>query len=246
MSKGTKRTSGRPRKATFAEKQAIIDAFYISEGGDNPSVFTQRGIYKRLEEFPLSRTLNLFAHDFSKDPNVTAYIKKITAQATPTVDPTILPVFVPFDLESLLSKNIKAQVEILRQKDDYYRTVYHRAAIAISSFADVSRQLDIAKQEIGKIKQELEAMQQQNDELAKKLAEKKTEANEANAEVQRMRNYIRDHVEPTMAEAYLQDLGSRKRLEIPSVAEAVVTKPLVPIQSKSSSVLEIWKNTPKK
>ena len=236
--------SGRPCKATFDKKRAIIDAFFIAEGAEDGRILLQHGIYKRLADFDLSRKNNLYPHDFSRDPKVVEYIQTLATNNTPSSSDTALPAYVPLDIGTVLyGKNIKQQEELLRQREEYYKSVHHRAALAISSFADVARQRDVAIQQCNPAQAEVKAAKDTADALAQSLAAEKAKAKAAEKEAIKLRAYIRDHVEPAMAEAYIKDLGSRDRTELPSVAASVVmgTSSNNPAQKNANSVLHLFK-----
>lgn len=226
---------GRPAKATFEEKKAIIDAFFISEGGENPGILLQHGIYTRLATFHLSRQFGLYPHDFSKDKGIVEYMQSLAANSLPPSDTAALPTYTPLDLNAVLSKSVPEQIKIFRTRDDYYKEVHHRAAKAISSYVDLSKQVDLARSEKKKLELEI-------DELSKELTAEKAKSAAAEREIATLRRYIRQHVEPAIAEAFIKDLASTDRTEIPSIASATVMGKIASSKqgSKAGSVLDLF------
>lgn len=244
--KEQKKTSGRPCKATYDEKCAIIDAYFIAEGGDDPRIFLQHGIYTRLSNFYLAKKMNLYPHDFSRDEKIVAYIQKKASMST-SEDDMVLPAYTPLDIHAVLSgKSIKQQEGILREREEYFKRVYKRASVAIASYLDVSRQRDKAIQQFDAIKVDLAKAQEQIEALRNLISEAKATESVLKKENSKLRTYIRKNVEPELADVYLKGLRTLARDEISDVAAPIVFEPLSKlVQNGTNSVLSLWEKAEK-
>lgn len=229
--------TGRPVKATFDEKRKVIDAFFIAEGGEDARIFLQHGIFTRLSDFHLAKHFNLQPYDFSRDAEVVAYMQKLASDSVKGTDDIVLPAYTPLDINGVLyGKSIKQQEEILREREEYFKLVQKRASVAIESYLDVARQRDEAIQKSKTAKVESEKAQEQIESLKNSLSEAKAKEKAAEQEARKLRAYIQTHVEPEMADAYLKDIGSIERDNLPDISYSIVMEPLQQSQSKTSIV----------
>lgn len=230
-----KKKVGRPRKATFEEKRAIVDAFFISEGGEDASVFQEYGIYKRLSEYQLSKTLNLQPHDFSRDLKILEYIK--TFKPVEPTD-TALPAYTPLDINRFLGTSAKDQVELLRQRESYYKGVYQRGNKAISTYAEVVKERDAAIREREMAWEEARKASQKAETLAKELAQKRAELKKSEDEVASLRSYIKKQVAPNMADAFMDVLKQRSPDDYSDLVATYVTGEEPKPKDKKAELLE--------
>ena len=235
MGKKEKPKAGRPRKASFEEKRAIIDAFFIIECCEDAHILRKHGIYKKLADFPPSKELNLQPHDFSRDEQVLAYIQKLV-DSNPQSDSPL--VYEPLDISALLAKPLKQQIDILRDRERYYESICIRGSKAISSYTDIVRQRDAA---IARQKE----LQAQSEVLGKEFEKTKAAVNMLKEETIKLKKYIKEHVEPGMADEYLKSISQLRQGQIPDVAATVVTgdekKPAV---SSGSVIKDIFISIP--
>lgn len=230
-----KKKVGRPTKATFEEKRAIIDAFFIAEGGEDASVFREHGIYKRLAEFQLSKTLNLQAHDFSRDKDIVEYMKTFTPSEP---EDTALPAYTPLDINKFLGRSVKDQIELLRQRESYYNGVYQRGNKAISTYAEVVKERDAAIREREMAWEEVRKANQKAEKLASELAKKKAELKESEAEAADLSRYIKNQVAPNMADAFMDVLKQRDPDDYSGLVATYVTGEEPKPKDKKAELLE--------
>lgn len=235
MSKKEKPKAGRPRKASFEEKRAIVDAYFIIECCEDTHVLCKHGIYKKLADFPASKALNLQPHDFSRDEQVLAYIQKLVESNLPSDSPLV---YEPLDISALLAKPLKEQINILRSREQYYESICIRGSKAISSYTDVVRQRDAA------VAQQKE-VQSQAEVLEKEFEKTKAVVNTLKEEAVKLKKYIKEHVEPGMADEYLKTIAPLSRAQIPDVAATIVTGgEKMPAVSRGSVIKNIFLSIP--
>lgn len=221
------RSVGRPVKASFEAKRGVVDAFLITECADNIEALKHHGLYVRLEKFAQGKGYPLYAHDFSKDKQIVQYITSLQGRMANAVDPSVLPAYTPLDIEALMGKRPKDQIDVLRQVDGYYKQVYQRAIVAISAYGDVARQRDLAIQERNTAQKELENARKISNVAKEALSEEKKKMEALRQENIKLRKYIKDHVNPTMAEAYLQEHATKQNwgeYALPVVTGSVQTQ----------------------
>lgn len=224
MSKKT----GRPAKASTAEKIAIVDSFFVSECAESTAI-RSHGVYTRIAKFAMERGFpDLRPYDFSKDAAVVEHLHGLQSSSVDTsASDSAMPVYEPMDISSLAKLPLPKMVDALRSRDEYYKNVCVRAGRAISGYAGIAAQAEALRTQLSESRQEIELLKQQCDDISatnKKLQE----------EVSYWRKIAQQEIAPARDEEYLVRLGKEGTV---SIAEQVIYRNPAP---KTDPVLRLF------
>ena len=94
--------TGRPKKVPTEEIIGIINRYQV-EMSDVGFSFSSHGVYKKLSDYAKSLGFPLEPHDFSRNKDVMAHIKKLDATSASTHKDTLnVPAFEPLDIPTLM------------------------------------------------------------------------------------------------------------------------------------------------
>ena len=192
-----KNLGGRPRKGNLEEKKSIVDRYFITRCAENAAALKKRGVYKSLAEFAKAQGYDYEAYHFSRDSEICAYIDTYADVEEKTLQQDIIPVFVPMDLSLIIERSRDEIVEILRDRDKYYETLYASANATLQPFRLKVREYEEAQAELNK-------QLSKNEQLTKEKIALTDELSRAKEEIAYLRSFIKKRVLPEQAEAVFQ------------------------------------------
>lgn len=185
----TSNKNGRPAKATFEEKKAVVDSYFIVNG----DAIRNHGVYKDIADYAQQSGAKLFPHDFSKDKQIRQYIEHKIANVQEPIQSAVLQMYEPLDIDYALTLKGSRLGVLLRDREAYYRRLYNQAVLAIETHTAMQR-------ENGRLKAELEQLKITEAERN----EKKRELLQCKEENRRLRQRIRNEIEPEQADAHFR------------------------------------------
>jgi len=193
---------GRPPKVSFDTKKDIVSRYFLFEANSDSSRMRAHNIFALLAEYSALLGRPLKAYDFSKDANVRAYIESFQTNNGLSKNETFsVPAYVAFDIKTAAYMEREKLYVALTEREQYFQTVYKKGTVAIESFCALNEQI-ASIQRISEQKSTLA------DELTIKLKENKKKCVALDTENRYLKSYIRHHVEPNEAEAFLKGTGS--------------------------------------
>ena len=193
MSKKAKK--GRPKKDDAGLKLRIVDAFICANGTD---ILSQRGIYKRLEEYAQSVfRSNLKAYDFSRDSEVKLVIEQYMQDETEKQINLGLA-YEPLDINSLIQKEKPDIKFCLIEREKYFGELYQRAANTIAAH-------DALVQEKQNIQQKCNILQSEKKALEQKLNMLEDQVLLLNKDNAKYKSIIKKEIEPSQAKAVYEN-----------------------------------------
>ena len=189
-----KNVGGRPKKGNLEEKKAIVDHYFVTMCAEKADALKKRGIYKSLAEFAQVRGYDYEARHFARDSAIADYIDSFVSAEEHTFPQDILPVFVPLDFSLIIERSRDEIVEMLRDRDKYYKKLYDSANATLQPFK--------AKiQACEEVQEELSVQLSQNRQLTEEKNTIAEDLRHAREEIAYLRSYIKKHVLPDQAEA---------------------------------------------
>lgn len=192
-----KNVGGRPRKGSLEEKKAIVDHYFVSNCAEDGSAMQKHGIYQQLAIFAQERGYGYEARDFSRDQAIRDYITSFVDAKQSCLPQDILPVFVPMDISLISEMSRDEIVEMLRDRDRYYKSLYESANATLQPFRAKIQAFEQATKDLSEQAAKSDRLAAENEALTKRLR-CVTEEN------QYLRSYIKKHLLPEQAEAVLQ------------------------------------------
>lgn len=189
--------NGRPPKASFEEKKAIVDSFFVV----HTNAAHVSGIYTRIAEYAQKNKYDLQSYDFSKDEQIRQYIAQKAANAQKPMMSNLVSVYEPLDVDYALTLRGSRLATLLRQREEYYAQLYNQAVAALESHSAMAGEINKLKAELDKAR----VIEKEQNELKQTLSK-------CMEENRQLRQKIRNEIEPEKADAYF------KSLSIPSVA----------------------------
>lgn len=205
MSEKVRTKTGRPQKATAQELEEIIQNYYF----EYPDTIGERNIAARLANYVKEKDWivesgkPLCASDFRRD-EARAVIEKLVHSRKDCEEKLTIPAFEPLDIESVVSMPLHKQIEVLQQREQVYRNLHIRGSTAIGLWMAETNTRDAREKKLMQTEQELERQRTECQGL--KRANKDLEL--AN---RRLRQYLKDAVEPERAKAFLDGLQEKDR-----------------------------------
>lgn len=205
MSEKVRTKTGRPQKATAQELEEIIQNYYF----EYPDTIGERNIAARLANYVKEKNWivesgkPLCASDFRRD-EARAVIEKLVHSRKDCEEKLTIPAFEPLDIESVVSMPLHKQIEVLQQREQVYRNLHIRGSTAIELWMDEMKRRDAREKKLMQTEQELERQQTECQGL--KRANKDLESVN-----RRLRQYLKDSVEPERAKAFLDSLQEKDR-----------------------------------
>lgn len=189
--------NGRPPKASFEEKKAIVDSFFVV----HTNAAHVSGIYTRIAEYAQKNKFDLQSYDFSKDEQIRQYIAQKVANAQKPMISNLVSVYEPLDVDYALTLRGSRLATLLRQREEYYAQLYNQAVAALESHSAMAGEINKLKAELDKAR----VIEKEQNELKQTLSK-------CMEENRQLRQKIRNEIEPEKADAYFKSLSN------PSVA----------------------------
>lgn len=195
---------GRPRKIDAAILKKIALDYYIREKDGNNDCLLKKGIYSSLAEYANKQGYSCAPTDFSRCKELRDWLTdqvELAAKNT-DVDEIAQSGFVPIDMDYLFSADltVEKQKKYILERDTYYRSVQNKAAKALEAYVQLQQQNDELRK---RVLQENHTRKSQEEASADLIYENRALKKE-NAYYRR---YIKENVEPQMAEAILSQDG---------------------------------------
>lgn len=206
--------NGRPRKYSFEEKRIIIEWYLAIECSGDVSMLKEHGIYTKIALFARSsKSVRGIPHvekakdtDFSKDPEIRAYIDECVQNAASADIKITECAYVPLDVGSFLRKTPHELRDALTQYNQYNQSVYMQAAKAIEEHLALCRKVDHMQHIINDLQDKINA-------LSNQLA---SEVNAKKAYIQRteeLQSFIKKKVTPAMREC-IDGMSDEERFDM--------------------------------
>lgn len=197
--------NGRPPKASFEEKKAIVDSFFVV----HTNAAHVSGIYTRIAEYAQKNKYDLQSYDFSKDEQIRQYISQKVANAQKPMMSNLVCTYEPLDIDYALTLRGSRLATLLRQRESYYAQLYNQAVAALESHSAMASEINKLKVELDKAR----VVEKEQNELKQALSK-------CMAENTQLRQKIRNEIEPAKADDYFKSLSN------PSVAINMVRNTL--------------------
>ena len=200
-----KKKMGRPTKIPAEELKAIVQGYYITNGGENPDVMAAHNICAQLERYAADNGLRgrngqpLRASDFRRS-EIRGYIQMLADTARQDTTPISgVPAYERLDIQRCLNQSIKKQKESLLERENYYAMLHKRAAMAMSQYAALSERAE-------QLQAQTEELKTQNWNLQAEIEQMTHECGRLRKENADCRRYIRKYVDPERARNYLIEM----------------------------------------
>lgn len=200
-----KKKMGRPTKIPAEELKAIVQGYYITNGGENPDVMAAHNICAQLERYAADNGLRgrngqpLRASDFRRS-EIRGYIQMLADTARQDTTPISgVPAYERLDVQRCLNQSIEKQKELLLGRENYYAMLHKRAAMAMSQYAALSERVE-------QLQAQTEELKSQNWNLQAEIEQMTHECGRLRKENADCRRYIRKYVDPERARNYLIEM----------------------------------------
>ena len=217
---------GRPRNVEYENLKRIVDEYFLYESQGDISLLIKKGRFSQLAKYSSNCGLDYKATDFSRCKQLICYLDELASKYSDVGQSAVMnvPGYVPMDIDYFMRPDvpIKERMKYLLEQDKHYKNLHINAAKALEVYdsqrmeiEDLQRRLQVETQKCHNVNFDIHGIKQEN----KKLL----------SENRYLKRYIREYVEPTIAEAVLtggfsNDLTAKAAALTPSKnKEAAVT-----------------------
>ena len=193
-------SGGRPRNVEYEELKRIVDDYFLYEAQGDISLLSKKGRFSQLANYASSGGLDYKATDFSRCKQLTCYLDELASKYSDVGQSAAMnvPGYIPMDVDYFMRPDvpIKERMKYLLEQDKHYQNLHINAAKALEVYdgqrreiEDLQRRLQVETQKCHNVNFDIHGIKQEN----KKLL----------SENRYLKRYIREYIEPTVAEAVL-------------------------------------------
>lgn|GEM_PF-5416456 len=201
----TEKKMGRPQKISAEELEAIVRGYYITCAGEDSAALAAHNVYALLERYAADNGFRgrggqpLRASDFRR-PEIKQLIQTLAGTASARdVSLSVTPVFSKLDMQHFFSQCTEKQKDILDEREEYFKQLFIRSALAIKQYTELSASVSQAQAEISRLEVE-------NQNLHKEIKQLSDECVGLRKENADYRRYIRKHIDPERAANFLKSM----------------------------------------